>query len=156
VSQPSARPRSGADGCFVGNWTILRAVRRQQAELDRAARLTTAGALGMAVVHQISQPLATIATYTHACSQFLRSDSTDPGVLAETIAKVEAEVLRAGTVVERLRDFLSSGNRCVTPVDLGAVAREIVAALTQNARQRGVDIQVHAPTSGQNLTVESD
>jgi two-component system sensor kinase FixL len=117
-------------------------LRRQQAELDRMARLTTAGALGMAVVHQISQPLATIATYTHACRQLLQTGSVDKRVLAETMEKAEAEVLRAGVIVERLRDFLSDGNKHLSPVDLGAVAHEIVATLADSARRRGVDIEV--------------
>ena len=117
-------------------------LRRQQAELDRMARLTTAGALGMAVVHQISQPLAMIATYTHACRQLLQTGSADKHVLAETMEKAEAEVLRAGVIVERLRDFLSDGNKHLSPVDLGAVAHEIVATLADSARRRGVDIEV--------------
>ena len=122
-------------------------LRRQQAELDRMARVTTAGALGMAVVHQISQPLATIATYTHACRQLLYSDPANLDVLAATIAKAEAEVLRTGVIVERLRDFLSNGGRRLSPVNLGAVARGIGATLTHDARRRGVDIQFDTPAT---------
>jgi two-component system, LuxR family, sensor kinase FixL len=119
-------------------------LRRQQADLDRMGRLTTAGALGMAVAHQISQPLATIATYTHACRQLLQSDRTDRTVLAETMAKAEAAVLRTGVIVDRLRGFLSNGDRHLSPLDLGAVARGIVAALTDEASRHGVDIHVDA------------
>ena len=36
-------------------------LRQHQAELSRMARLATAGALGAAIIHEISQPLATIA-----------------------------------------------------------------------------------------------
>lgn len=121
-------------------------MRQQQTELDRMARLTTAGALGMAVVHQISQPLATIATYTYTCRQLLRSDSMHCELLAETMAKVETEVLRAGVIVDRLRDFLSNGDRRLSPADLGAVTREVVATLADDARQRGVGIDVRAPS----------
>ena len=52
-------------------------LRDHQAELDRMARLTTAGALGSAIVHEISQPLATIATYAHACRVVLTSDAAE-------------------------------------------------------------------------------
>jgi two-component system sensor kinase FixL len=141
-----------ATGLLVGAVVTERhfaevSLRRQQAELDRMARLTTAGALGMAVVHQISQPLATIATYTHACRQLLHSDPTNRDVLAETIAKAEAEVLRAGAIVDRLRDFLSNDGRRLSPVDLGAVARGIGAALADDARGRGVYIQFDTPVT---------
>jgi signal transduction histidine kinase len=121
------------------------ALRLQQVELDRAARLTTAGALGMAVVHEISQPLATVAVYTHACRQLLLADPTNKDMLVETMTKAEAEVRRAGAVLERLRDFVSNGNRYLSPVDLGAVARDVVTTLTDDARRFGVHIRLHAP-----------
>ena len=141
-----------ATGLLVGTVVTERqraeiSLRRQQAELDRMARLTTAGALGMAVVHQISQPLATIATYTHACRQLLDSASTSRDILAETMAKAEAEVLRTGVIVDRLRNFLSDGDRHLSQIDLGAVARGIGAALTDDARRRGADIQIDAPST---------
>jgi len=119
-------------------------LRRQQADLDRMGRFTTAGALGMAVAHQISQPLATIATYTHACRQLLQSDRTDRNVLAETMAKAEAAVLRTSVIVDRLRDFLSNGGRHPSSVDLSAVVRGIVATMTDEAWRHGVDIHVDA------------
>ena len=70
------------------------------------ARLTTAGALGAAVVHEISQPLATVATYAHACRRLLASEPADLELLDRTMANVESEIRRAGDIVERLRDFL--------------------------------------------------
>jgi len=114
-------------------------LRHQQAELARMTRLTTAGALGSAIVHEVSQPLATIATYSHACRRLLR---LQPEVLPETLEKLEAEVLRVGEIVDRLRDFLSKGDGRWTPVDLAGVARMIVAALTDEARFRGVAISI--------------
>jgi two-component system, LuxR family, sensor kinase FixL len=139
-----------ATGLLVGAVVTERqraeiSMRRQQAELERMARLTTAGALGMAVAHQISQPLATIATYTHACCQLLRTASANREILAETMAKAEAEVVHAGVIIDRLRDFLSSGNARLSPVDLGAVVREVVAALTDGCARHGVNVQVCAP-----------
>jgi two-component system, LuxR family, sensor kinase FixL len=137
----------GATGLLVGavvteRQRAERDLRRRQAELDRMTRLTTAGALGMAVVHQISQPLATIATYLHACRQVLVSGSDARGILAETMTKAEVEVLRAGGIVDRLRDFSSHGSRRLSRVDLGVVARGIVAAVADDAHRHGVDIQL--------------
>jgi two-component system, LuxR family, sensor kinase FixL len=47
-------------------------LRQHQAELYRTARITTAGALGAAVVHEISQPLATVATYAQSAAVLWR------------------------------------------------------------------------------------
>jgi two-component system, LuxR family, sensor kinase FixL len=116
-------------------------LRRQQAELGRMARLTTAGALGSAIAHEVSQPLATIATYSHACRRLLK---LQPEVLPETLEKMEAEVLRLGEMVDRLRDFLSKGIPRLDSVDLADLARRIAAALADEARSRGAAISVDA------------
>ena len=86
-------------------------LRQQQAELARVARLTTAGALGAAVVHEISQPLATVATYAHVCRRLLASEPADLELLGRTMVNVESEIRRAGDIVERLRDFLGKVRR---------------------------------------------
>jgi signal transduction histidine kinase len=122
-------------------------LQRQQAELNRVTRLTTAGALGMAVVHQISQPLATIGTYIHASRELLRAGPAKGDLLAKTLAKTEAEVLRAGAIVDRLRDFVSNGNRHLCLTDLGAVARQLVVALIDDARRHAIDIHVDAAST---------
>ncbi|MGH7153552.1 MAG: ATP-binding protein, partial [Acetobacteraceae bacterium] len=117
-------------------------LRRQQAELDRITRLTTAGALGTAIVHQISQPLATIAAYIHACSRMLLAGNEDRAVVTDTMRKAEAEVLRAGAVIDRLRDVLSSGTIRAASLDLTATVLDVAAALGDEALQNGVDVAV--------------
>lgn len=117
-------------------------LRDHQAELDRMARLTTAGALGSAIVHEISQPLATIATYAHACRVVLTSTPPRPDFLGETLAKVEAESLRAGKIAERLRDFVSKGEMQLVPLDLAEKTRKVLSVLADDAQSRGVEISV--------------
>jgi two-component system, LuxR family, sensor kinase FixL len=116
-------------------------LRYQQAELERMTRLTTAGALGSAIAHEVSQPLATIATYAHACRRLLKLQSE---MLAPTLEKLEREALRAGEIIDRLRDFLSKGEARFLPLDLVELARRIAAALAEEAYLRGVVISVDA------------
>lgn len=119
-------------------------LRQQQAEIERMARAMTAGALGSAIVHEISQPLATAATYAHACRLLLRSESQNSVRLAETLAKIEAETLRAGEIMERLREFLSKGDLRLTPLDVVDVARRIATAIADESRSRGVEVRIDA------------
>jgi two-component system, LuxR family, sensor kinase FixL len=122
-------------------------LRQQQAELGRMARVTTAGVLGSTIVHEISQPLATVSTYAHVCSLLLRANPGRPEVLIDTLAKLESEVLRAGKIVDRLRDFLSNGETRLTALDVREIAREVAAALADEARSRRVNIAVDAQTA---------
>jgi signal transduction histidine kinase len=117
-------------------------LRDHQAELDRMARLTTAGALGSAIVHEISQPLATIATYAHACRVSLTATPQKPDFLRETLAKVELESLRAGKIAERLRDFVSKGEMQLVPLDLAEKTHKVLSVLADEAQSHGVEIYV--------------
>ena len=128
-------------------------LRDHQAELDRMARLTTAGALGSAIVHEISQPLATIATYAHACRVSLTSTLQRPDFLSETLAKVELESLRAGRIAERLRDFVSKGEMQLAPLDLAEKTRKVISVLADEAQSHGVEIYVQEKSVG---TVAAD
>lgn len=119
-----------------------RALRQQQAELARVARLTTAGALGAAVVHEISQPLATVATYAYVCRGLLASDPADLELLGRTLANVESEINRAGHIVERLRDFLRKGEPRWSTVDLVEVTRKVVSVLSDEAQAHGVAVRI--------------
>lgn len=115
-------------------------LRRQQTELAQMARITTAGALGTAIIHEISQPLAAIATYAYASRQFLMALPDIPEHVVGTVAKVETEVLRASRIVERLRDFVFRGDQKASRVSLRRLANQVVAALADEARSRNVSV----------------
>jgi two-component system sensor kinase FixL len=119
-----------------------RSLRQQQAELSRVARLTTAGALGTAVVHEISQPLATVATYAHVCRRLLASEPADLELLGRTMINVESEIRRAGDIVERLRDFLGKSAPRWSSVDLAAITHKVVSVLADEARTHGVAVRI--------------
>lgn len=133
-------------------------LRLQQAELGRMARLTTAGALGTTIVHEVSQPLAIVSTYAHACRLLLESGTPKPASLAALLAKLESEVLRAGEIVDRLRGFLARGDAQLVPLDLGAMAHDVQAALRDEAHAQGVsvtlDIQSNERITGDRLQLE--
>lgn len=121
-----------------------RSLRRQQTELSRVARLTTAGALGTALVHEISQPLATVATYAHACGRLLMSQPADLELLARTIANVEIEIQRAGDIVKHLRDFVGKSEPRSCPVNLVETTQKVVRLLADEARTHRVTIRIDA------------
>ena len=121
-----------------------RSLRQQQAELSRVTRLTTAGALGAAVVHEISQPLATVATYAYACRHLLMSEPPDLELLGRTMVNVESEIRRAGDIVERLRDFLGKSEPRWCSVDLAETTHKVVGLLADEARTHGVTVRIDA------------
>ena len=95
-------------------------LREQKRELARMVSNARAGAMGMALAHEVSQPLSTVATYLHAARRLLQASAASEPVM-DALVKAEAEAQRAREVLERIRDFVSNGNlnltarRCVRP-----------------------------------------
>ena len=128
-------------------------LREQQAELSRMSRYATAGAMGLSVAHQISQPLSTVATYLHAAARLFRSDRSDPIAIVAALEKAEAEAERAREVLERIRDFLSRGRLELTPVDLVRLVSRIAPTARAEAATRGVQIKIEGVSR---VTVKAD
>jgi two-component system, LuxR family, sensor kinase FixL len=116
-------------------------LREQQRELVRMASNARAGAMGMALAHEVSQPLSTVATYLHAARRLLQS-SVASGPAMEALVKAEAEAQRAREVLERIRDFVSNGNLNSEAIDMSTLAERIGALCREEAAERGVQVEV--------------
>jgi two-component system, LuxR family, sensor kinase FixL len=118
-------------------------LREQQRELTRMASDARAGALGMALAHEVSQPLSTVAAYVHAARRLLQSSVASEPVM-DALIKAEAEAQRAREVLERVRDFLSSGNLNLNALDVSGLAERISAICREEAASRGVEVEVES------------
>ena len=114
-------------------------LREQQTELARVSAHATAGALGMLLAHELSQPLSTVATYTLAARRMLRS-GLDSEAAIDALSNAEAELQRTREVLDRIRDFVSAGKMELGPVDLVEAAQKIQALCMEEANARGVNV----------------
>lgn len=109
----------------------------QQAELARMARNTTAGAMGVALAHQISQPLSTVATHIHVALRQAAARDGEAGEIVESLRVATAEMRRAQDVLGHLREFISHGKTEMTRVDLSALVIRLTEVLrTEVARKK--------------------
>jgi signal transduction histidine kinase len=118
-------------------------LREQQAELVRISAHATAGAMGMQLAHELSQPLSTVATYAVAARRMLQSGA-GPGPVIDALSKAEAEAQRTREVLERIRDLVSVGRLQPRAVNLVDAALKIRALGLESANARGVDIAVES------------
>ena len=81
----------------------------QQAELGRMARNTAAGAMGVALAHQISQPLSTVATHIHVALRQAATEDSPSREIVDSLTIARDEMRRAQDVLGRLREFISEG-----------------------------------------------
>jgi two-component system sensor kinase FixL len=79
-----------------------------QAELAHISRLSALGEMGSALAHELNQPLAAIGNYITG-SRRLISDVQGPAAakIESALARAAEQVLRAGQIIRRLRDFVS-------------------------------------------------
>ncbi len=118
-------------------------LREQKRELAGLVSNARAGAMGMALAHEVSQPLSTVATYLHAARRLLQAGPGSEPVM-DALIKAEAEAQRAREVLERIRDFVSNGNLNLQALDVSALAERICELCREEAAGRGVQVEVES------------
>lgn len=116
---------------------------RQQIEnLEASQRLITAGEMTSLLAHELNQPLAAIANYNTGCVNRLRSGNWQPKELLDAIEKSVAQARRAGSIVQRVREFLRKREPDLAPCDLAAVVTEVSAMTNADAKRAKVNLRL--------------
>ena len=131
-------PWQDAEGEVVGVVSVSRDVtehrqaevrlRKLQAELLRATRLSAMGAMASGLAHELNQPLAAATNYLNAGNRLLERGmlGDERAFLAARGAVTDAaqQMLRAGAIVRRLRDFVDRGEVEMQPENVVELLRE--------------------------------
>ncbi len=81
--------------------------RRHQEKLASIARLRIMGEMASGLAHELKQPLCAMTTYIQACKRMMPAKSDEASeALTTTMNKVEDQALRAGQIIDRIRDFV--------------------------------------------------
>lgn len=122
------------------------ALRAREAALSRIGRVTSLGAMGSALAHQISQPIASVATYAHAAQRMVSGNAPDLGRLDQVLSNIAGDARRAGEILRRLRDFIAHGEQQTLPIDVGSVLQRAVrtARESENGQELGIRLRAAA------------
>lgn len=117
-------------------------VRRRDAELAHAQRLSTLGEMAASIAHELNQPLTAIANYASGCQRRIASGDTSSSDLVHAIEQISKQALRAGDILKRYRGFVRTGADRFDWLDLNAMAQEVARFAAAAADEVGVGIRL--------------
>lgn len=130
---------------FVRNLTDRQERERRlhevQSELLHISRLSTMGEMASTLAHELNQPLAAIANYLQGSRRLLQ-DSPDrrAAIVLDALDKATEQALRAGEVIQRLRDFVARGETERRIESIKKLVEEASALALIAAREKSVRV----------------
>ena len=148
------RPWRGSDGVIGGiviyaddvtaRHDAVTALKASEERMIRASRLSEIGQMAAALAHELNQPLTAVASYIGGCRRILRADGNDmwrKQKLEEVMDLANAQTLRAGEIIRRLREFIGTGQTQRTVESAAGVMREASTLAVAAAKHNGVSIR---------------
>ena len=118
-----------------------RQVHEIQSELFRVSRLSTMGEMAGALAHELNQPLAAVSNYISAARRGLeRLEETSTKAARDMMSKAGEQVMRAGGVIQRLRDFIARGQTERQVTSLRQMVEESVGLALLAVKDRAVQL----------------
>ena len=78
-----------------------------QSELLHVSRLSTMGEMASALAHELNQPLSAMTNYLQGSRRLLENSADEhAGMISDALDKAAEQALRAGQVIQRLREFV--------------------------------------------------
>jgi PAS domain S-box-containing protein len=112
-------------------------LRRSEAVLAHASRVTSLGVLTASIAHEVLQPLTAIITDAKTCLLTLSADPPNVEGACEAARRTIRGGNRAAEVITRLRKLFSKKEATTEPVDLNEATREVIAlSLSRLQRDR--------------------
>ncbi len=111
-------------------------------ELAHVMRLGLMGEMASGIAHEVNQPLTAIATYSQVCLRLLKNDPLELIKVQETLQKTEQQALRAGLVISRMREFISSNTVHRSTVDINELVQDAISLATDDCQQYSIQCTV--------------
>lgn len=112
-----------------------------QAELVHMSRVTAMGEMASALAHEINQPLSASANYLSGARRLMAQGEHADARILDALDKANEQMLRAGEVIKRLRDFLARGESERSEHSLPKLVREACALALVGAKEHGVRVR---------------
>jgi len=113
-----------------------------QERLTHFSRLSTMGEMAAGLAHEINQPLSAIATYARACQRLIVQPEADASDVIAALEQINAQALRAGEVIRRLRNFVKNREVKREPVDCARLLEDLSTLAETDARLHNIRLRL--------------
>jgi signal transduction histidine kinase/sensor domain CHASE-containing protein len=114
----------------------------QQDKLTRTSRLMTVGEIASTLAHEINQPLAAIANYVNGCIRRLKGNGNPDATVIAAMEKADAQVIRAGTIISRVREFVRTREPNRRSIDINQLVAETSALVESDDEERALKCEL--------------
>ena len=129
--------------------------REARERLAQVGRVTTLGEMASAIAHEINQPLTAISAYAQASRRLLERDAPDLPMLDETLSSINAQALRAGDVVRRIRGFVAHRGSGRSTGDLNEIVRAALEFSEFELRENQVSVRTDLASPLPQMTLDT-
>jgi two-component system CheB/CheR fusion protein len=117
-------------------------LRRHEAELVRVLRVSLVGELAAGLAHELSEPLSTIAHTLGACTTTLRAGKQEPRKLLSLVKQATDQALRAGRIVQNVRDLIAKRQPKKDRADLRRLIENCAALVAGQIAQHRIALRL--------------
>jgi two-component system sensor kinase FixL len=135
--------------------TLLR-LQDLQSELAHVGRVSEMGTLASSLAHELNQPLTAVANYCQSARDLLDQDpdAETLEMIKEALDEAAQQAIRAGQIVRRLRDFMSTGETERRIESLQRLINEANALALVGSREYGIDVQLELDPAADTVLVD--
>jgi len=119
------------------------ALRRAQAELVQAGKLSALGKMSAGISHELNQPLMAIRQFAANGGAFLQRGTPDKA--AENLTRIDEMAHRMSRIISNLRAFVRNENEPVTRVDMVQVVQSALEMTGDRLVKDGIEVDWHPP-----------
>ncbi|SEW16748.1 two-component system, NtrC family, C4-dicarboxylate transport sensor histidine kinase DctB [Cognatiyoonia koreensis] len=113
-------------------------LKRAQAELVQAGKLSALGQMSAGISHELNQPLMAIRSFAENGQAFLARDK--PQQTSENLGRISELARRMGRIIQNLRAFARQESAPVMDIDIVSVIHAVIEISGPRARQADVDL----------------
>lgn len=114
---------------------------RLQNRLAHVGRFSLMGEMAAGLAHELNQPLSAIVNYSQAGKRLSGRDEPNIASISDCYAKITDQALRAGHIIDKLRDFLRKDEVSKSELSINDVVSSTLNLIEADARAEGIPIR---------------